>query len=110
MANHFSILLYKQREHVASLEADPSNQLIMSFYSKEMQVKQQFKGKEEFSQQVNTFILNYIKSKQIALGEVENEDLNDVENEVVDDEDFYKPDEKPEAPLHIKYATQVSLI
>lgn len=56
-------------------------------------------------------IQDYIKSRRIALGEVESNDLDDVyvENNDVDDDDeaLDKPDEKPEIPLHVKYATEV---
>lgn len=42
---------------------------------------------------------------------MENEDLDDVKmegNDVDDDDDdLYKPDEKPEVPLHVKYSTEV---
>jgi len=55
-------------------------------------------------------IQDYIKSKRIALGDVKDEDLDDVNvvnSDVDDDEDLYKPDEKPEIPLYVKYATEV---
>ncbi|KAK3727050.1 hypothetical protein QZH41_012554, partial [Actinostola sp. cb2023] len=73
-----------------------------------LQNEQQFEGEEGFSRRVTSFLQNYIKSKRIALGEVEDVDLNeDPKTEEVDDEDLYKPDVKPEVPLHVKYATQV---
>lgn len=53
----------------------------------------------------------YIKCKRIVLGEVEVEKQEETstpqDDEEVEDEDLYSTDEKPELPLHVRYATQV---
>ncbi|XP_077867574.1 TELO2-interacting protein 1 homolog [Saccoglossus kowalevskii] len=83
------------------------------------QLKENVEDKKESFTSVASFFLEYQKQKKTARGEVSDEEDNDdgshdnndggcpEKDETVDEDDFSKPDVKPEQPLHIRVVLQV---
>nr|XP_006819759.1 PREDICTED: TELO2-interacting protein 1 homolog [Saccoglossus kowalevskii] len=83
------------------------------------ELKENVEDKKESFTSVASFFLEYQKQKKTARGEVSDEEDNDdgshdnndggcpEKDETVDEDDFSKPDVKPEQPLHIRVVLQV---